>query len=130
MNLHQIVSGVISAVNPSQPARLQLSNGSTIAPDGTRIPAYFPTVTVIAQVQELSTQDLRQLDALNISGSSRAIYFEGEVDAIIRVSQKGGDLITTFDGRVWLTTAVLERFDDYGNSSGWCKVSVTLQNGS
>ena len=130
MNLHQIVSNVVSAVNPNQPATLQLSNGSTTNPDGTRTPAYFPATTVIAQIQELSTQDLRQLEGLNISGSSRAIYFQGEVDAIMRVAQKGGDLITTVDGRVWLTTAMLERFDDYGNTTGWCKVSATLQNGS
>ena len=130
MNLHQIVSSVINVVNPNQPATLQISTGPTTNADGTITPTYAAPIVVTAQVQELSIRDLQHLDGLNIQGSSRSIYFMGEVDAIIRVSQKGGDLITTYDGNTWLTTSVLERWDDYGNSIGWCKCSVTLQNGS
>lgn len=125
MNLHGIVANVIAAVNPLQPVTVQISTGTyTTSSSGVRTPQYQPAVTVFGQVQELTTRDLRQLDSLNIQGSQRAIYLNGEVDAIVRVSAKGGDLITLQDGTVWLTTSVLEQWPD------WCKVSVVLQNGS
>lgn len=122
MNLHQTVSGAISAVNPFQPVTVQLSTGYRTAPNGKRTPTYNPPVTVSGQVQELTTRDLRQLEGLNQQGSMRAIYLNGSVDAIVRLNQEGGDLITLQDNSVWLTTQVLERWD-----VGWCKVSVTLQ---
>jgi hypothetical protein len=124
MNLHQIASGAIAAVNPFQPVTIQTSTGATVNADGTRMPTYAPASTVSGQVQQLTTRDLRQLEALSIQGSSRKIYLNGEVDAIVRVSQKGGDLITLPDGSIWLTTAVLEQWPD------WVAVSVTLQDGS
>ena len=125
MNLHQIASGLISAVNPFQNATVQVSTGYTTAASGKRSPIYTDPITVSAQVQELTTQNLRQLDALNIQGSMRKIYMNGALFGAVRFSQRGGDLITLADGTVWLTTAVLERWD-----TGWVAVSVTLQNGS
>ena len=70
-------------------------------------------------------EDLRQLEGLNIQGSMRTIYLNGEVDAIIRINVKGGDIITLQDGSVWLTTHILEQWD-----VGWCKISITLQDGA
>lgn len=121
MNLHGIVSGAIGAVNPNGPLVLDISTGYTSNPDKSRTPTYAAPVSVTGQVQALTLKDLRQLDFLNIQGSEQAIYFFGEVDAIRRVSKKGGDLVQTRDGRLWLTTQVLEQWPD------WCKVSVTLQ---
>lgn len=123
MNLHGIVSGKVAAVNPLQPVILQVCiEGYVTNPDGSRVPAYLPPVTVTAQVQDLSTRDLRQLDALNIQGSMKSIYLNGTVDAISRLNAKGGDLLTLKDGTIWLTTSVLEQWPD------WVKVSVTVQN--
>lgn len=121
MNLHAIVSGAVGAVNPQQMCILQTSAGYTTGPSGKRTPQYAPPAYPMAQVQSLSTGDIRQLDALNIQGSQRKIYLNGSVSAIVRVSKRGGDLVTTPDGSVWLTTAVLEQWPD------WCCVSVTLQ---
>lgn len=124
MDLHGIASGVIGAVNPNVSATLRISNGYTTQADGKQVPVYLPDKIVKAQVQALTTKDLRQLDALNVQESQRTIYLRGEVDAIQRVKQKGGDLIVLKDGTIWLTTALLEAWPD------WCRVSVTLQNGS
>lgn len=124
MNLHALVSGVIGAINPNQAISIQVSAGYTIAPDRKQVPAYERAFTLIAQVQQLSTQDLRKLESMGIQGSTRKIWMNGSVEAIMRVSEKGGDLITLRDGTIWLTTAVMERWPD------WCSVSVTLQNGS
>lgn len=126
MNLHQIVSGVVSSVNPMQPVTLQSSTGYVTNPDGSRVPSYAPPITNLpAQVQELTTRDLRQLEGLNIQGSGRAIYMNGIVNGVVRVSKLGGDLITLQDGSIWLTTSILELWD-----TGWVKCSITLQDGS
>lgn len=125
MNLHGIVSGVIASVNPFQTFAVSISTGAYVtAANGERTPVYAAPVYVSGQVQDLTSKDLRQLDSLNIQGSQRAIYLNGELDGVVRWNGKGGDLLTLQDGTVWLTTAVLEQWPD------WAKVSVTLQNGS
>lgn len=125
MNLAQIVGPVTGMVNPRVPATLQSNTGYRTSASGKRSPSYdLPQVDVTAQVLELSTRDLRQLDGLNISGSSRKIYLYGQVNATVRVNRQGGDLITLQDGSVYLTTAVLEQWPD------WVCCAATLQNGS
>lgn len=122
MNLHKVVSGTISAVNQNRRATLQTSNGSVTNPDGSRTPQYNNSIMVTAQIQALSQQDLRHLEGLNIQGSQRSIYLSGMLNGVQRPSALGGDLVTLYDGTIWLTTAVIEQWDS------WVKVAVTLQN--
>lgn len=124
MDLHRIASGVISAVNPMQNLVLKASTGYTVNGAGRQVPVYADPVTIPGQVQPLTYKDLRQLDSLNIQGSTNAIYFDQAVNAIVRADRKGGDLVTAPDGKVYLTTQVLEAWPD------WTKVAVTLQNGA
>ena len=128
MNLHGIAGPVIAAVNPMTPARLQVSNGVTIQPDGTEIPRYLaPSITVNAQVQPISTADLRQLEGVNLGGVRWKAYLFGAVNSIVRPEKKGGDLLTLYTGRhkgVWLVVQVLEQFPD------WCCAAIVQQNGS
>lgn len=72
-------------------------------------------------MQALQYNDIIQLDALNIQGERRKIYINGEVDGLVRADKKGGDLITTPDGKVWKVAISLEQWPD------WCCVAVTLQ---
>lgn len=127
MNLHAIVSPYIGAVNPQTPAVLQISDGWTTAPDFSRVPRYrIPTIDVLAQVQPLTSGDLRQIEGLNLQGYKRGIYLSGKLDGLVRVENKGGDLITIakgFHAGVWLVATVLEQYE-------WVKVAATLQNDS
>jgi hypothetical protein len=75
-----------------------------------------------SQLQPLTFQDLMHLDGMNIQGSQRALYVQGAFNGVVRPTQKGGDLVTLPDGKIWLTTHVLEQWPD------WCKFAVTLQN--
>lgn len=123
MNLQSIAVGPISVVNPQMPLSVQISTGNTINPDGTVTPTYLPAISgVSGQVQNLTYKDLQQLEGLNLQGLRRAIYINGLTQANVRVTQQGGDLVTTPDGNVWLVAQVLELWPD------WCKVAVTLQN--
>ena len=124
MNLHQIVSGAVSAVNPTQLVTVQVSTGSTLGADGTRSPTYSASVQIPAQVQALSYSDMQHADALNIQGIRRSIYLNGEVDGLVRSQNKGGDLITLADGSTWLVQDVPEHWPD------WTKCIVTMQDGA
>ena len=124
MNLHQIVSGAIGAVNPFVPVTVRVSTGYTVAADGSQVPAYAADQTVSAQVQSLSYNDIQHLDALNIQGVRSAIYLNGQLSGLVRPENKGGDLVVFGDGTVYLVAVVLENWPD------WCKVAVTLQNGA
>lgn len=124
MNLHGLVTGMISAVNPQIQVIIRVSTGNITNPDGTRTPKYASPVVVTAQVQELSTKDLRQTEGLNLGGVSRAFYTNGRVDATVRVLLKGGDVIVLPDGTVWLVVAVPETWPD------WSKAIIVLQNDS
>lgn len=135
MNLHAIAAPYVAAVNPMVPVTIQFSAGYTTAGDGTQNPAYAAPVAMQAQVQALTFKDLQQIDGLNLNGTRRGIYLFGDVQGVVRVSQKGGDLITFTNasgifppGSVWLTALALETWN--GADGGWCKVAAVLQDGS
>jgi hypothetical protein len=125
MNLNQIVARVIDAVNTRVIASVQISTGNVTNADGTRTPSYADPVNVAAQVQPLTFRDIMQIQGLNLQGTRKAIYLNGEIDGLIRPTNQGGDLITLPDGSVWLVALVLEGWD---LTAGWCKVAATLQN--
>lgn len=121
MNLHGIVRGAIGAVNPNVTVQWSASTGNSTAADGKRSPEYATPQPVVAQVQTLTTQDLRQVDSLNLQGTMRTLYMSGAASAVVRRSAKGGDLFVLSDGTTWLVTSVLETWPD------WCKLLLTLQ---
>ncbi len=119
MNLNDLVSSAIGAINPQVSISVQISTGYTTNPDGTQVPTYSAN-TAWGQVQPLSSQDLRNLDGLNIQGVTAKVYLTGDFEGVFRVLGKGGDLLT-FNGQTYLVTAVLERWPD------WTCVGVTMQ---
>jgi len=127
MNLNAIVSPVIAAVNPWVTASIQPSQGYATNGDGSRVPAYGSAISMQVQMQPLQYRDLVQIDGLNINGKRRAMYANGEWDAVVRSEKEGGDLVTLPDGSVWL---LVFQFEDWDTTAGWTKFCVTLQNGS
>lgn len=129
MNLHAIAASCVGAVNPPVACVVKVSTGYTIGPDGTQNPVYEVYTGVFAQVQPLTSGDLRHLDALNITGIARKFYLTGNVEGIDRQAKKGGDLIQmpslpNFPGpTTWLIVQVMEWWQE------WCCVAGTLQNG-
>lgn len=113
MNLHQQAAGAIGSVNPFIPLSIRVSTGYATADDGTRVPSYLPAATVSGQVQALTFRDIQQLDGLNLQGTRRAIYVNGRVEGLVRVENKGGDLITVpgafFQGSISGTTLTVDQ---------------------
>jgi hypothetical protein len=129
MNLHGIVSGVISAVNPRVLVTLRKSAGDTIAADGSQVPCYQDFCDVPAQVQSLTYNDLQHISGLNVQGIRRAIYFYGNIEGLDRQAISGGDLVIVPPSQefpyetTWLVVQQIEAWP------GWSKCIVTLQNG-
>lgn len=124
MNLQAIANGVITAINPNTAATLFVSTGNTVV-NFRQVPSY-DKLAVSAQVQPLSSGDIRQLDSLNIQGAQKAIWLNGAALAISRIKKLGGDLIvfpdgTLPEGNTWLVLASIEQWGP------WCKVAVCLQ---
>lgn len=148
MNLHGIVRGAITTVNPDIPALLQRSNGYTTQSDGEQIPQYI-FMTGSIQVQGVSGKDLEHVNMLNIQGVLRKVYMYGDWSGVVRGDSRGGDLLqfadtstasglvsfdgtqlATFDGALlvdpgtapyWKVVTVAETWPD------WCSVIVSRQ---
>lgn len=119
MNLHQIVRGAITMVNPDVPGVLKVNSGFTTAPGGKRAQSYTD-VDVIVQMQSLSSTDLKQVDAINVQGILQSAYLNGNFNGINRPEQQGGDMLIV-DGKTWLVVKVAELYPD------WCHLIVNLQ---
>jgi hypothetical protein len=127
VNLHNLVSNVISAINPNMTVSVKVSSGYTTNSDGSRTPNFAATIKVQAQAQPLSSNEINQLNGINIQGEKRAFYLSGVFEDLSRISQQGGDLITLPDGTVWLIVQTLE---NWIINNGWIKVATIQQNGS
>lgn len=126
MNLHGLVRGAITTVNPDVMCPYQQSTGYTANDAGKRTPAYADSVTIPCQIQALTGKDLRHEALQNIQGVMRGVYVYGNKQGVVRVDAKGGDLFqfAQVPGgalQTWLVVAVLETWPD------WSKVAVCLQ---
>jgi hypothetical protein len=124
LNLNALAGPLAAAVMPQQLLTIKLNTGYTTGADGKRTPTYAAPQTAYGSVQAMSNGELWQLDGLNLQGARYKIYVNGRVDGLVRNQNKGGDIIQTPDGGVWLVTMVLEDWPD------WTCVAVTLQNGA
>ncbi|MEI7296600.1 hypothetical protein WCQ02_31040 [Paraburkholderia tropica] len=127
MNLNNIVSPIVAAINDWVSVSIQPSEGYTTNPDGSRGPKYGASIEMFAQIQPLLYRDLVQIDGLNLNGEKRAMYVNGDYQAIVRSSKEGGDLVTIQDGSVWL---VVQQLENWSMEGGWVKVAIVKQNGS
>lgn len=113
MNLHQQASGAINLVNPFVPISIRVSTGYATDANFVRQPSYASAVVAPGQVQSLTFRDIQQIDNLNLQGTRRAIYVNGRVDGLVRVENKGGDLITVpgafFSGSISGNTLTVDK---------------------
>lgn len=119
MNLRGIANGLTSTINPNVAGVFQVNTGFTTQPGGKRVPSYN-SVDVTVQLQELSSTDLKQVDAINIQGILRSAYLNGNFNGVNRPDQKGGDILIIGQEK-WLVVKVPELWPD------WCKVIINLQ---
>lgn len=125
MNLHSMVRGAITTVNPDISATLIRSTGYAKV-NFEQVPTYSSEPVTI-QVQGVKPSTLLHMDNLNIQGVLRQVHMYGNTSGVIRVDSKGGDILnfpqaTGGQNYSWKVVAVLETFPD------WCSLIVQLQN--
>jgi len=121
MNLHGIVSNAIATVNPFRQVVISINTGSTTDASGKRQPTYADPQPAMGQIQALTQNDIFQLEGMNIQGVHSKMYIQGNISGLVRVDRKGGDIVQSSDGKMWLVSAVLEAWPD------WCAVALILQ---
>ena len=121
MSLHGLASGVISSINPMMQCQLKKYAGLITAPGGFQSPSYLPTVTVTAQVQQLTAADLKHLNDMNVAGVTRKVWCDTQLSSVSRAGQLGGDILVLPDGTTWLVVHVVESWPD------WCSVLLQQQ---
>ena len=122
MSLRSRANALTRRVNPNVMGTIYFSDGYMTDDAGDRYPAFIPSPPTAMQVQALSGREVQHLDSLNIQGLLRAVYLNGRVDGVRRLTNQGGDILA-FSGSYWLVVQVLEPWD----GSGWVKVAVSEQ---
>lgn len=123
INIRQIIRSGINTINPDIQIIIQQSDGFTVEDDGTQTPAYLDAEEYTAQVQPVSSEELKHLDTYNASSIYYSIYIDGVVHGLNRSIAKGGDLVY-FDGFEWL---ILSLPETYTLSSNWTRFMVIQQ---
>lgn len=125
MDLRGLANSISRTVNPNEIVTILRSTGFTIGSGARQIPTYADPISGPAQIQALDSDDIKQLDGLNIQGVIRAIYLRGSLAGVIRPDQIGGDIVKRKNGtELWLITKVLETWPN------WTKAVIILQNQS
>ena len=125
MNPRAIANRFTQITNKNIPVNWIQSTGYVTDDAGKRVPTTI-TLSVQAQIQALSSTDLKHIDGLNITGVMRSVYMYGNVAGVVRADQIGGDILVFPEvpngcNKNWLVTQVMETWPD------WCRVIVTLQ---
>lgn len=126
INVRALANSVIQQVNQNIQATWKRSTGGYITNGaGHRVPTVQAT-SVQIQVQGTSSDDLKQIDGLNIQGVMRTVIMYGNVQGVVRTGQKGGDLLSFPDSpgatsKDWRVVHVLESWPT------WCRVIVVMQ---
>lgn len=120
MDLRGIANLAISSINPNEIVGVKRSTGYSTGPGARQVPSYADPIYGPAQIQALDSDDLKQLDGLNIQGSLRSIYLRGSLAGVVRPDQVGGDIVMR-GAEVWLVVKVLETWPD------WTKAVIVFQ---
>lgn len=126
INVRVAANAAIQVVNPDVLGVFYASTGFTINAQKKQVPSYAAGVNARMQVQAVSAGELRHLEGMNVQGVLRSIHMWGNTQGVVRVNQKGGDLVYVAEvpggaSKVWKVVKVVETWPD------WCHVIVNLQ---
>lgn len=128
LNLRGIANASIQGINPNRQITLRTGKWEIDPADLIQKPIYTDT-QVKGNVQSLSSDDLRQIESMNLEGVLRAVYLYGNVSGVVRVSEQATSVLLFSENiggetKVW-TWNVFKVAEAW---NGWCKVFVVLQN--
>lgn len=128
INLHDIVRPVIPILHPDENVVLVQSTGKTNI-RGIVTPTWATPQTVIAQIQSMGADELKDQTDVSVAGEQRKCWLYSDTaagltpDGIVRPLARGGDLIRRADGSWWYVAGLQEDF----TASGWVSVHIAQQ---
>jgi hypothetical protein len=126
------VRSAVQSVNPDVWGWWYRSKGNvpSTTGDGRQVPTYDAPAPARLQVQPPSARDLKFIDFLQLQGVIRTVYLFANPQGIVRVNQRGGDLLLFPQWKfapndTWL----VKQPDESWNVSegGWTKLFAILQ---
>jgi len=120
MRLRNLANARTQLVNANRVITWIANTGYTVDATYRQVPTWAEPVSVVAQVQTLTSDELEHLDGLNISGRLLSVYLYQSVDSVLRPEAAGGDILQ-IDGNDWLVVLVAEAWPD------WRRVVVRVQ---
>lgn len=125
MNLHEIVSSAINAINPFQTITIKSRGTYTVNEYGERTAVEGASKTVLADVQPLSSEDIKFINNYNQSSIYRSFWVSEDVSGINRPLAKAGDIVT-WNGDTYYVMGMKE---DWYATCGWNHFIGVLQLG-
>ena len=125
MNLHEIVSSAINAVNPFQTITIKSRGGYFVNEYGEREALDNITMTCKADIQPVSSEDIKFINNYNQSSIYKSFYVSMEVHGINRPLAKSGDVVT-WNGQTYYVVSLKE---DWYETCGWNHFIGVLQLG-
>lgn len=125
MNLHDIVSNAINAINPFQEITITSRGGYTVNDYGERVASEGSSITVMADIQPISSEDIKFINNYNQSSIYKSFYVSADVHGINRPLVKAGDIVT-WGSQTYYVTSLKEGWYE---TCGWNHFIGSLQLG-
>ena len=125
MNLHEVVSSAINAINPFQEIAIVSRGGYVVNDYGETVVCTDKKITVMADIQPVSSEDIKFINNYNQSSIYKSFYVSEDVHGLNRPLAKSGDIIE-WNGNTYYVTSLKEGWYD---TCGWNHFIGVLQLG-
>jgi len=123
MNLHDIASQAISIINPLQTITITPRSSYTVNEYGEAVATDGTAYEIIADVQPMSSEDIKYVNNYNESTIYKAFWVSADVFALNRPMVRDGDKVL-WNNQIFY---VVGRPEDWYNTSGWSHFIGALQ---
>ena len=123
MNLHEVASKAINAINPFQTITITPRSGYTVNEFGETIVGEGQAYTIQADVQPVSSEDIKFINNYNQSTIYKAFWVSANAYGLNRPMARGGDKVIC-NGKIYYVISMPE---DWYETVGWSHFIGALQ---
>lgn len=125
MNLHEIASSAINAINPFQEVTIIPRGGYTVNEYGEAVVQEGSSYKIMADVQPVSSEDIKFINNYNESTIYKAFWVSANTFGLNRPMARSGDVVFC-NGKKYYVTSMPE---DWYETVGWSHFIGALQLG-
>ena len=123
MNLHEIASNAINAINPFQEITITPRGGYSVNQYGETTSTEGTSYTIKADIQPVSSEDIRFINNYNESTIYKAFWVSANTFGLNRPMAKGGDKVVCGNKTYYVTSMP----EDWYETCGWSHFIGALQ---